>query len=506
MNLSEKKVILLIRDGWGYREEKENNFLTAEYAPITNKLLEKYPNTLLKCSGADVGLPDGYQGNSEVGHMAIGSGRIIFQSLVRINKSISDGDFFNIPVFLSAIENCKTNKSALHLIGLLQTEGVHSHISHLFALLDLCKRQNFDNIYIHAITDGRDAPVNDGANQLAALQNKIMELGFGKIATISGRYFAMDRDKRWDRTEQAYNCIVNGEGEEYSDPIVKIKGCYLKNENDEFIVPSKLTGYEGVKSNDSIIFFNFRTDRVRQLTQAIVENDFEGWDRKPLNVFFVCMTQYYNPMNAGVAFIDQNLNNLLGEVISKEGLKQLRISETEKYAHVTFFFNGQKEGSLDGEDRVLISSPKVATYDLKPEMSANEVAEKVVDEINSNKYNFVVVNLVNCDMVGHTGIREAIIKAVSVVDSCTGKIVDAGLVNNYAILVCADHGNAEDKGTENNTNHTKNPIPFILISNEENLMKIKLKDDCGLSAIAPTVLELLDIKKPEEMTGKSLIS
>ena len=397
------------------------------------------------------------------------------------------------------------NKTKLHIIGLIQTEGVHSHIDHLFALLQICKMQDFYDVYIHAITDGRDSPINEGINKINILTNKLNELGFGKIATVSGRYYTMDRDTRWERTKQAYECIVNGNCDEYNDVLGHIKNCYSNNETDEFIVPKKIKGYNGIKENDSIIFFNFRTDRTRQLTQAIIEKDFLGWKRNPIQVFYVAMTQFYSPMNATVAFKDQSLANLLGEIISKSGLKQLKISETEKYAHVTFFFNGQIEKPYEFEDRILIPSPKVATYDLKPEMSVYELTQRLIEEIKKNKYDLIVTNFVNCDMVGHTGIKESVFKAIKSVDECTGKIVDAGLEKDYAIMVFADHGNAEDQTNEFNTSHTMNPVPFILVTNDKELKNSKLKNNSGLKDIAPTVLQLMQIDKPTEMTGQSLI-
>ena len=334
--MEKRKVMLVIRDGWGFRADKKDNAILDTKTPNTDKLMKNYPNTLLDCSGEAVGLPPGYQGNSEVGHMTIGSGRIIFQSLERINHSIKTGEFFKIKEFLDAIENCKKHKTSLHIMGLVQVEGVHAHIDHLFALLDLCKKQNFHDVNIHVITDGRDAPVTDSLKNVGNLVNKLKELGFGKIATIGGRFYTMDRDKRWERTEQAYNCIIKAQGDEFEDAIQQIKECHVKNEMDEFIVPRKLKGYAGVKENDSFIFFNFRTDRTRQFTQAVVENKFDGWNRKPLKVFYVAMTQFYTPMNAKVAFKDQSLKNLLGEVISNKGLKQLRISETENMPMLHF--------------------------------------------------------------------------------------------------------------------------------------------------------------------------
>ncbi|MFH1054637.1 MAG: 2,3-bisphosphoglycerate-independent phosphoglycerate mutase [Candidatus Altiarchaeota archaeon] len=498
----EHKVILVIRDGWGYRAECEDNAIVQTPTPNTDKLMAEYPNVLLNACGEAVGLPDGYQGNSEVGHMTIGSGRIMFQSMARINKAIKDGSFFTLAELVAAVENCKKNHTRLHVIGLLQVEGVHSHTDHLYAILELCRRMEFKDVLVHVITDGRDSPVTDSLKHVKILEDKFNELGFGSIATFSGRYYAMDRDKRWERTRKAYDCIVKGECEEFQDAEAQIRQCHGKGETDEFIVPRRMRGYEGVKENDSFIFYNFRTDRTRQLTKAIVEDKFEGWERRPLKVYFVAMTQYYTPMNAKVAFNEQPLTNLLGEVMSRKGVKQLRISETEKYAHVTFFFNGQVEKPYDGEDRVLINSPKVATYDLKPEMSVYEVTDKLVKEIKTRRYDFIATNLVNCDMVGHTGIVEAIKKAVAAVDECVGRIVEAGLEGGYTIIIFADHGNAEDQTPEWRTSHTTNPVPCILVSRLEN---VKLKDGKGLRDIAPTVLELLGVEKPAEMTGESLL-
>jgi 2,3-bisphosphoglycerate-independent phosphoglycerate mutase len=500
------KVILVIRDGWGYRKDSNHNAILESKTPVTNKLMKEYPNTLLHCSGEAVGLPAGFQGNSEVGHMTIGSGRIIYQSMVKIDNSIKDGTFFKNESFLGAINNVKKHNTALHLIGLIQVEGVHSHINHLLALLELCKKENFHNVKIHAITDGRDSPVTDSLKNVKIIQDKLDELGFGEIATISGRFFTMDRDKRWERTQEAYNCIVKAETKiEYTNQLISIKESHEAKVMDEFIVPRKVKGYAGVKENDSIIFFNFRTDRTRQLTQSIVEEKFEGWERKPLKVFYVAMTQFYTPMNAHVAFTDVSLENLLGKVIADNGLRQLRISETEKYAHVTFFFNGQTEIPNEGEERVLVPSPKVATYDLKPEMSVYEVTGKLVGAINSSRFDFIVVNLVNGDMVGHTGNVEAIRKAVEAVDDCLGKIVEAGLKHKYTLLVFADHGNAEDQTDEWKTSHTLNDVPLIVVSQDSKIKYSTLKSGKGLVDIAPTVLSLLKLRIPKEMTGESII-
>ncbi|HRU50312.1 MAG TPA: 2,3-bisphosphoglycerate-independent phosphoglycerate mutase [Candidatus Absconditabacterales bacterium] len=497
-----KKVMLIIRDGRGYRKETENNAIAQVDTPFTDNLMKNYPNILLNTSGEDVGLPAGYQGNSEVGHMTIGSGRIIFQSLERINHSIKDGSFFEIDALKGAIENCKKHSSTLHLMGILQGEGVHAHIDHLFALLDLCDKENFHNVNIHVFTDGRDAPVTKSLEYLGSLEKKLKTLGFGKICTIMGRFYAMDRDKRWDRTQIAYDAICNAKTDKVFDNMIEgVKESHNNGETDEFIKPIVLKGYEGIKEHDSIIFWNFRTDRTRQLTKAIVEPVFEGWNRSPLNVYYVGMTQFYDSMNALVAFPELEIKNGLGEVVSNAGLRQLRISETEKYAHVTFFFNGQVEAPFRNEDRILIPSPKVQTYDLKPEMSAYEITDAICEKIENDNYNLIITNLVNGDMIGHTGVIDAIHKAVKTVDDCVGKLVEYGLKNGYEILVFADHGNVEDQSEERKTSHTTNPVPFILVSDK----KYKLESSGGLVDIAPTVLELLGIEKPNEMTGKSLI-
>ena len=493
------KVILVIRDGWGYNKSHKNNAIY-QNAPYTEQLMKKYPNTLLKASGEAVGLPKGYQGNSEVGHLTIGSGRILFQPLPRINQAIKDKRFFKNKAFLKAINNCKKHNTTLHLMGLLQSQGVHSHEDHLHALLDLCKKENLKNVNIHIFTDGRDAPTTEAIKHLKKLQRKIKKLRLGKITTIQGRFYAMDRDKRWDRTKTAYNAIVKGEAKEFTNIITEIKQCYKNNETDEFIKPRKISNYQGIQNKDSIIFFNFRTDRTRQLTKAIVEKKFEGWDRKPLKVCYTAMTKFYEPMNAEIAFEDQKNNNLLGEIISKNNLNQLRISETEKYAHVTFFFNGQIEKPNKNEDRILVHSPKVKTYDLKPEMSAEEITDKLIEKIKKEKYDFAVINLVNGDLVGHTGKIKACKKAVETVDKQTKKIVEAGLAHNYTMLIFADHGNIEDQRKAWSTSHTINKVPLIVISQN----KLKLKKG-GLADIAPTVLKLLKIHLPKEMTGKSLI-
>ncbi|NMC36685.1 2,3-bisphosphoglycerate-independent phosphoglycerate mutase [Candidatus Beckwithbacteria bacterium] len=503
---SKAKVMLIIRDGWGYRHSCELNAICEAKPSFDSRLMQQYPHTLLAASGEAVGLPEGFQGNSEVGHMTIGGGRIMFQSMVRIDKAISDGSFFKNDMFLKAIANCKKYNSTLHLIGLLQVEGVHAHINHLFALLDLCQKQNFKNVLVHVITDGRDAPVHDSLKHLRTLEQKLKKLGFGQVATISGRYFAMDRDQRWDRTQKAYDCLTQGQTQRMFEKASDyIHACHSQKETDEFIVPGKISWYEGIKNHDSVIFYNFRTDRPRQLTQALVEPKFDHFPVQKLAINYVTMTQYYQPMKADVAFAEIPVVHFLGELVSQQGLKQLRISETEKYAHVTFFFNGQIEKPFTGEERVLIPSPKVATYDLKPEMSVGQIADALVNQIRQKDYSLVVTNLVNGDMVGHTGIRPAIRKAVLAVDQALEQIVIAGLEQGYTILVFADHGNAEDQTPKWRTSHTTNPVPCILVSNDPKLQQVKLKEGRGLQDIAPTTLKLLGITKPKEMSGESLV-
>jgi 2,3-bisphosphoglycerate-independent phosphoglycerate mutase len=498
-------VILIIRDGWGYNPKKRDNPISLAKTPNEDFYLKNYPNGLLNASGEAVGLKKGYQGNSEVGHLTLGSGRIIFQSMARIDKSIKDGDFFKNKVLLEVINKCRKNKTTLHLIGLLQTQGVHAHIRHLFALLDLCKKNNFKQVLIHVITDGRDAPVKESEKHLAALNKKIKSLGLGKIVTISGRYFAMDRDNRWERTKETYECIVKGLGGEFKNALTTVKLCHKNGEMDEFIKPRKLEGYQGFQKNDGVIFFNFRTDRTRQLTAAIVEAKFKSFKRKLVPVNFVAMTQYYEPMNASVVFPNISLKNLLGDVISAAGMKQLRISETEKYAHVTFFFNGQKEKPNKGESRILIYSPKVATYDLQPEMSVFKIAERLAKEIKKGIYDFIVTNLVNGDMVGHTGEIKAIISAIEDVDKAQGEIVKAALSKNYTCFLIADHGNAEDKSVATATSHTINPVPVIVVTEDKKIASAKIIKGAGLKDVAPTILKIMNLKAPKEMSGKSFL-
>lgn len=498
-----KRVVLIIRDGWGYRKSKEDNAIASTILPFDKSLMSDYPNTLLDASGIAVGLPKKYQGNSEVGHMTIGSGRIIKQEMVRINESIEDETFFKNSVFLKAIKNCKKNKSKLHIAGILQNEGVHAHENHLFALLELCKKNKFGNVLIHIFTDGRDAPVHDSIRHLRKLKKKINEIGIGEIVTISGRYYAMDRNNKWDRTKKAYDAIVEAKSEMiFKSDENAIRMNHKRNVSDEFIIPMVKEGYFGFEEKDSFIFYNFRTDRPRQLMKAICEKDFKHWKRKEKKIFCVAMTNYYAKMSASIAFKQNKIDNKLGEIVSKNNLKQLRISETEKYAHVTFFFDGQEESYLGGEDRILIPSPKVKTYDLKPEMSVLDIAKNTVKKIDEGLYDLIVINLVNADMVGHTGNVGAIKKALIAVDSALEKITLSALEKDYAVFVFADHGNAEDQRPTWRTSHTINPVPFILVSDNKN---VKLREGGGLSDIAPTVLDVMGLKKPKEMSGKSLI-
>lgn len=506
-NMKQKRgpIVLIIRDGWGYRRSNEFNAIKVAKPVFTEHLMKTYPHTLLDASQQAVGLPKGYMGNSEVGHMTIGSGQIIKQSLERINASIKDKSFFSNEAFLKAINYAKKHQTTLHLMGLLQSEGVHAHEKHLYALLKLCKQQNFSKVLIHIITDGRDAPVHDSIKHIQKLKKVMKKLKVGTIASITGRFYAMDRDKRWQRTHLAYKAIIEGKAEKTINIIKALEQCYKKQETDEFITPHIIEQYKGVQKNDSIIFFNFRTDRTRQLTKAVVEKNFKGFKRSKKQVLFTCMTNYYKPMNATVAFKDIEIKDMLGKILSQHHIKQLRISETEKYAHVTFFFNGQIEKPFPGEDRILIHSPKVRTYDLKPEMSAMKVTEEIVKDLKKQKHQVIITNLVNGDMVGHTGIWQACLKAVKTVDTCVKSIVEETLVQNGTALIIADHGNIEDLTEKWRTSHTTNKIPCILVSKDKDLRNVKLNKGFGLKDVAPTILDILNIPIPKTMNGKSLI-
>lgn len=501
-----KPLLLMILDGYGHSDSDIGNAVKSAHTPNLDKYFKENPSTYIAASGLAVGLPDGQIGNSEVGHTNIGAGRVIYQNLVRITKSIQqDEDFFVNEKILGATNHCKENNSSLHIIGLLSNGGVHSHIDHINAMLEFAKNQEIEKVYVHCFMDGRDVSPTSGVNFLKALQTKITQVGVGSIATISGRYYAMDRDNCWDRVEKAYNAMTLGQGEKANDVVSYVKDLYKNNTTDEFILPTVIDQNGLIKSNDSVVFVNFRPDRARQITRAFVDNDFKGFERKALeNLYFVCMTQYDESMpNVQVAFEPDNLTDTFGEIISKNNLTQLRIAETQKYAHVTFFFNGGKEQEFKGEDRVLIKSPDVATFDLKPEMSAYEVTDAVVDSINSDKYDVIILNYANPDMVGHTGVFDATVKAIEAVDSCVGKTVEAVLAKGGVCIITADHGNAEkmlDTDGSPFTPHTINEVPLAIVGYD-----CKLRDFGKLADIAPTMCEILGLDKPEAMTGESLI-
>lgn len=505
--MAKKPIALIIMDGFGCNSDNYGNAIAAADTPNIDKYM-KGPNTIIGASGLNVGLPDGQMGNSEVGHTNIGAGRIVYQMLVKISKSIKDGDFFENPALLSAMNNCKEKNSALHLMGLLSPGGVHSHMEHLYGLLEMAKRNGLEKVYVHAFLDGRDEPPSSAAEFMSETCDKIKEIGVGSVATISGRFYAMDRDNAWDRVEKAYNAMVLGDGVDANGkcPVQAIKDSYANEVTDEFMLPTVTDKNGMIKENDSVIFFNFRPDRARQITRAFVDPEFKGFERKngffPVN--FVCMAQYDAAMpNVSVAFPPEALKMTLGEYLSKLGKTQLRIAETQKYAHVTFFFNGGEEKQFDGEDRILIKSPDVETFDMKPEMSAYEVTDAVVDAINSDKYDVIILNYANCDMVGHTGIFDAAKAAVEAVDTCVGRMVDAIQAKGGVAIITADHGNA-DKMYEPDgsafTAHTTNPVPFIVVGYD-----CELRDGGVLADIAPTILQILEVPQPEEMTGKSLI-
>lgn len=508
--MDKKTTMLMILDGFGINENEKGNAVKLAKTPNIDKLMKTCPTTEVYTSGLNVGLPDGQMGNSEVGHTNIGAGRIVYQELTRITKSIEDGDFFSIPEFIEAIENCKKNNSNLHIMGLLSDGGVHSHMRHLFGLLELAKRRDFENVYVHCFLDGRDTPPASAEGYIMKLEEKMKEKGIGKIASISGRFYAMDRDKRWNRIQKSYDAMVNGIGEKAKSAITAIESSYQKEIFDEFVEPTVICNGENpiakISKNDSVIFFNFRPDRAREITRVLVDKDFSEFDtKKDLDLSFVCMTQYDETMpNVKVAFKPTKLINTFGEYISNKGLTQLRIAETEKYAHVTFFFNGGNEKQYKGEERILIQSPKVETYDMQPEMSAPEVTEKVVEAINSKKYDSIILNYANPDMVGHTGNLDAAIKAIEEIDKDVEKVVEAIRSNNGVVLITADHGNSEqmiDYTTgEPQTAHTTNPVPLILVGMENTKLKSgKLAD------LAPTMLDIMGLEKPAEMTGSSLL-
>ncbi len=507
-----RPLVLVILDGWGLNENADGNAIARARKPNIDALVSRYPTTRLVTSGEAVGLPEGQMGNSEVGHLNMGAGRVVYQELTRISLSIRDRSFYNNPVLLEAVEKARENNSALHLMGLVSDGGVHSHIDHLYALLELARDQGLDKVFVHAFLDGRDVPPANAGEYIKPLIERMREMETGRIATVMGRYYAMDRDKRWERTGEAYYAMTAGQGFRVPGALEAVEQAYARGETDEFVKPSVVVDEKDepvglVRDGDSIIFFNFRPDRARQITRAFVDEEFEGFKRpagRP-RVHFVCMTQYDKTINAPVAFRPQVLVNTLGEVLSYHNLRQLRLAETEKYAHVTFFFNGGVEKPNRGEDRVLVPSPQVATYDLQPEMSACGVTDVLVNKIRENVYDVIIVNYANPDMVGHTGDMKAAVKAIETVDCCIGRAVEAIKAAGGITIITADHGNAEmmlDGNGKPHTAHTTNDVPFILVSDSHRgitLRKGRLED------VAPTMLQLLGLEKPPEMTGRSLL-
>lgn len=505
-----KPVALIIMDGFGYTKNKKGNAILEANTPNLDNIIKQYPNTLIKASGLDVGLPDGQMGNSEVGHTNIGAGRIVYQDLTRITKSIEDGSFFKNEVLCQAMENAKDK--ALHLMGLLSDGGVHSHIDHLKALIKMANEKGVKKVYVHAFTDGRDTDPKSAIGYAKQIEDLMIETGTGEFATVSGRYYAMDRDKRWERIQLAYEAMSQGKGQTAKSIIDAIQKSYDSDKNDEFILPTVILKDKKpvatINEDDSVVFFNFRPDRARQITRALTCNEFVGFDRPCKNLFFVCLTEYdITIKEVNIAYGPQSLANTLGKYLAKNGKVQLRAAETEKYAHVTFFFNGGVEEPNKGEERLLIPSPKVATYDLQPEMSADELTTKVLEKIEQDKFDFIVVNYANPDMVGHTGKMDAAIKAVEKVDSCVGKLIDKLNAIGGNAIITADHGNAEymlDPDTDKTvTAHSINPVPFIVTGEE--FKNAKLLDSGRLSDIAPTILDMMNLDKPEEMSGHSLI-
>ncbi|TCT16192.1 phosphoglycerate mutase [Natranaerovirga pectinivora] len=511
--MSKKPTVLMILDGFGLNEQTEGNAISNANIPNMDRIMSNYPYVQGYASGLDVGLPTGQMGNSEVGHLNIGAGRIVYQELTRITKEIEDGVFFDNETLLKAVENCKANNSALHLFGLLSDGGVHSHNTHLYALLKLAKKHELEKVYIHAFLDGRDTSPTSGKGFVEELEEKTREIGVGKIATIMGRYYAMDRDNRWERVKLAYDVMVLSQGETAISAASAMQETYDKGLNDEFVLPTVITT-EGkptasINENDSVICFNFRPDRAREITRAFCDTEFAGFERGKgfIPLTYVCFTNYDITIeNKEVVFHKDSLENTLGEYLSTKGIKQLRLAETEKYAHVTFFFNGGVEKANEGEERILVDSPKVATYDLQPEMSAYEVSEKLVNAITSKEYDLIIVNFANPDMVGHTGIMEAAVKAVEVVDECVGNALEALLKADGQMFICADHGNSEQLVDYDTltpfTAHTTNPVPFILVNYKEGYT---LREGGKLADIAPTLLEMMEIEKPAQMTGESLL-
>ena len=508
------RVILVVRDGWGYTEETNGNAVRQANVPNDTRYMREYPWTLLKCTGNAVGLPDGTQGGSEPGHLTMGAGRIVWQPFEEINQAIYNGSFYDNPALLGAVENCKEKGSALHLMGLLSDQGIHGSTFHLYSLLELAKCNDLKNVYIHCFLDGRDVPERSAKGFIEETLKQIKEKGVGRIATMVGRYYAMDRDTNWDRILKAYDLLTQGEGWNETDPLGAIDHAYRQGDPTDYYIQPIVMVEDGkpvatIDAEDSVIFWNFRSDRARQITYALTQNGFDHFPRKKFpRVHFVCMSGYDKHLPLPVAFPQNTVENNLAQVLAAKGLRQLRIAETEKYAHVTFFFNSQIEDPVNGEDRILIPSPKVPSYEQKPEMSAYEITGKLQPEIVKGVYDFILVNYANGDLVGHSANMPAGIKACEVVDECVGRVVDAGLSNGYSILVTGDHGNIETMfypNGEPNPSHGTNPVPFILISHDPTLRKVELKEGLGISCVSPTILKLMGIPKPQEMVAESLI-
>ena len=498
------KLTLIILDGWGINHNKTESAIETANTPYMDKYWRECPHTTLRTDGEAVGLPDGQMGNSEVGHLNLGAGRVVYQELTRISKAIREGDFFQNKELLAAVENCRKNNSALHLMGLFSDGGVHSHLEHLYGLLELARRGGLTKVFVHAFLDGRDVPPRCAKEFFTQFAQKSQEIGVGKIATLTGRYYAMDRDNRWDRVRQAYEMLTELKGFKSPDALSALDAAYARAENDEFVKPTVLTGAEPVRDKDSVIFFNFRPDRAREITRAFVDKDFQGFARQVRpQTHYVCLTQYDETIPAPVAFAKDELHNCLAEILSKRGLTQLHTAETEKYAHVTFFFNGGREEPYPGEDRILVASPKVATYDLQPEMSAYEVADKAAAAVNSGQYDVIILNFANADMVGHTGVFAAAQKAAEAVDKCVGKLVETVRAQGGTLLITADHGNSDQMLQDGKvwTAHSMNPVPLIYVTDK----KAALRDGGALADVAPTMLEILGIPQPAEFTGRSLL-
>lgn len=510
--MSRKPTVLMILDGYGLNEKDKGNAVREANTPVMDKLMAEYPFVKGNASGMAVGLPDGQMGNSEVGHLNMGAGRIVYQELTRITKEIQDGTFFENPAFLKAVENCKKNDSALHLFGLVSDGGVHSHITHIYGLLELAKRNGLNKVYVHCFLDGRDTPPASGKGYVEQLEEKMKEIGVGQVASVMGRYYAMDRDNNYDRVKLAYDALTKGEGLTAAGGPEGIQASYDRQETDEFVKPTVVVKDGApaarIQDRDSVIFFNFRPDRAREITRAFCDDDSKGFEReKKLELTFVCFTEYDPTIpNKEIAFHKVEVTNTFGEWLAANGMTQARIAETEKYAHVTFFFNGGVETPNEGEDRILVNSPKVATYDLKPEMSAYEVCDKLVEAITSDKYDVIIINFANPDMVGHTGVEEAAIRAVEAVDTCVGRAVEAVKSVDGVLFICADHGNAEQLVDYETgapfTAHTTNPVPFILVNYDP---AYTLREGGCLADIVPTLIQVMGKEQPAEMTGKSLL-